>query len=212
MIVILRGVAVVQLGIVYFSKIVYHSLIPDTLFMMQLLKFLLDTLPPVLFFISYKMGGILTATSVLLVTSIVCMTIRFAVFKHVPVGMLVGLGILCLFGSMTVYFNDPIFIKIKPTIVYSLLATALLGSVLLKKDLIKRIFGEALPISSGDSKKLSLFLVCVCVLCAVLNEIMWRNFPEATWVNFKIFALPAINCVAMGTAYFLFIHKTLTDN
>lgn len=180
--------------------------------MMQLLKFLLDTLPPLLFFISYKMGGILTATTVLLVASITCMTIRWVIFKHVPVAMMIGLGILCLFGSMTVYFNDPIFIKIKPTIVYSFMSIVLMASVMFKKDIIKQVLGEAMPISPSDSKKLSLFMACVCLLCAALNEIMWRNFPEATWVNFKIFALPAINFLGIGTAYFIFLRKTLTDN
>lgn len=191
---------------------VYHLVTFDTEFMKPLLKFLLDTLPPLLFFISYKMKGISAATSMLVVASIICLTIRWVIFKHVPMTMLIGLGVLCAFGGLTVYFDNPLFIKIKPTIVCSLFALVLAISVMLKKDLIKLMFGEALPMNQDTCKKLSLFFICVFAICAILNELIWRNFDENIWVNFKIFVLPAINLMAVGMAYVLFIRKTLTDN
>ena len=50
------------------------------------------------------------------------------------------------FLSLTIYFNDEIFIKMKPTIINAVFAIILYSGVLLKKPLLKYLLGAALKL------------------------------------------------------------------
>lgn len=97
--------------------------------------------------------------------------------------------ILLIFGGITVFSGNPTFIKIKPTILYLCFALILLYDLIAKKALLKHLFKSALEIEDKTyltlSKQWLIFFVC----CAILNEIIWRNFSEAAWVKFKTFGV-----------------------
>lgn len=176
--------------------------------MKQYLKLILDIIPPVLFFISYKLYGFFIATYTIIFSSLISVSLRWLIFKHVPRLMVAGLVILCILGGVTIYLNDPVFMKVKPTILYSSLSLAIATSVFLDRNILKFLFDGTLMLDRYVWKKLSLFFSGIFMLCALLNEFTWRNFPEETWVHFKVFGLPTILFTAGVVAYFLFIRTS----
>lgn len=173
------------------------------------MKTILDILPLLLFFIFYKTDGIYTATSTLVFSSIICLGLRWAIYGNIPKSMIVSTVVLCCFGGLTMYFRNPIFIKLKPTIIYSFFSLALVTCAIFNKNALSFITGGALNVESVDWKKMCFYFAFVFAICAVLNECVWRNFPEETWVNFKVIAFPIINIAAIITSYFLFLRKPL---
>ena len=64
-----------------------------------------------------------------------------------------------------------------------------LGGLLTGRPLLKLLFGEAFNLTEEGWRKLTLRWMVFFVVMAVLNEIVWRNFSEAAWVNFKVFGI-----------------------
>ena len=85
----------------------------------SLLKFLTDFGPLLVFFvIYYKSGNNLSlAIPPLIIATIIAIFVMYFVEKKIPYIPLVGGVIITLFGGLTLYFNNPIFIYMKPTIV-----------------------------------------------------------------------------------------------
>ena len=83
------------------------------------LKFVTDFGPLLIFFtIYYKSGNNLTAAiPPLIIATIIAVIIMYFVEKKIPYVPLVGGIIISLFGGLTLYFNNPIFLYMKPTIV-----------------------------------------------------------------------------------------------
>lgn len=96
---------------------------------------------------------------------------------------------VAVFGGITLWLNDETFIKIKPTLVNMLFSVILLGGVIFKKPMLKYVLESALHLTEEGwlllSKRWGIFFVFL----AVLNEIIWRNFPTDFWVNFKVFGM-----------------------
>ena len=63
------------------------------------------------------------------------------------------------------------------------------------RPLLKLLFGEAFNLTEEGWRKLSCAGSLFFVVLAVLNEIVWRNFSEATWVNFKVFGILPLTLV-----------------
>lgn len=105
--------------------------------------------------------------------------------------------LVIVFGGLTVWLNDPQFIKMKPTILYAAFA-GLLGFGLWRgQSWLKAVMGEALPLSDAGwmilTRRFALFFVGL----ALANEVIWRAFSESTWVSFKTFGLPGALIVFM---------------
>ena len=104
-----------------------------------------------------------------------------------------GAALISLFGGLTLYFNNPIFIYLKPTIINLIFAAALLISdTFLNKNLLKLLLNNAFKLSDLGwtllNKRWSYFFIFL----AILNEIVWRSFAperEYIWVNFKVWGI-----------------------
>ena len=96
----------------------------------SLLKFITDFGPLLIFFIIYYKNdnNLLVAIPPLIIATIVAVTIMYFVEKKIPYVPLIGGVIITLFGGLTLYFNNPIFIYMKPTIVNLIFAAILLAS------------------------------------------------------------------------------------
>ena len=113
------------------------------------------------------------------------LTGKLAVMQVVTVVLVV------VFGGLTVWFNDGDFFKMKVTIIYTLFA-AILGFGLLRgKSYLALVMSEVMPLQPEGwiilTRRLALFFAAL----AILNEVIWRNFAEQTWVYFKTFGLTA---------------------
>ena len=98
-------------------------------------------------------------------------------------------ALVLVFGSLTFWFGDAHFIKMKPTIINLLFAGVLLGGLLTGRPLLKLLFGEAFNLTEEGWRKLTVRWMVFFVVMAVVNEIVWRNFSEGAWVNFKVFGI-----------------------
>ncbi|NBZ88946.1 inner membrane-spanning protein YciB [Stagnihabitans tardus] len=102
---------------------------------------------------------------------------------------LLTLAVVLFMGGLTVWFNDGHFIKMKPTIIYIFFA-GLLGIGLLRgQSWLKLVMGEHLPMAEEGWLILTRRICVFFLAMAVLNEIVWRNFSDGTWLTFKVVGL-----------------------
>ncbi len=178
----------------------------------QLLKLAIDLLPLLIFFGTYMTLGIQWATGVLMVTSVISMALSWYFLGHISMSLLLSTLLVIGFGALTLFFNDPRFIKMKPTIVYLLFATALFGGLLAGKPMLQWLLGEALQLTHSGWVKLSVRWGFFFVAMAGLNEIIWRMFSETTWATFKVFGFLPLTLIFFASQYGLIErHRIVPD-
>jgi intracellular septation protein len=154
------------------------------------MKFLIDFFPVVLFFLAFKAKGIFVATMVAIVASFVQIGYMLATKKKVEPMMWLSLGIIAVFGGLTILLHNETFIKWKPSILYWTMGLAMLaGQVFFRKIAVEALLGKqmTLPQKTWNAINLSwslFFLVLGCVNLAVAY-----SFSTETWVNFKLFGI-----------------------
>jgi intracellular septation protein A len=131
-------------------------------------------------------GPLLVATALFMVATVISLVISKIVFKHLPVMPFVSGVVVLIFGSLSIWLQDDTFIKMKPTIVNTLFGVVLLGGMLFGKSLLGYVFNAAFQLDSEGWKKLTLRWGVFFLFLALLNEVVWRNFSDAFWVNFKV--------------------------
>ena len=99
------------------------------------------------------------------------------------------LVVILFMGGLTVWFNDPHFIKMKPTIIYVFFAAVLGVGLLQGKSYLRLVLGEALPMQDAGWMILTRRMALFFLVLAVANEVVWRNFSDGTWVTFKVVGL-----------------------
>ena len=152
------------------------------------MKFLFDLFPVILFFAAYKFADIYVATGVAIAATIA--QIAWVWFRHGKVEKMlwISLGLIVVFGGMTLLLRDPTFIKWKPTVLYWLFASVLLGSALiLRKNLIRAMLEQQVALPDPVWARLNLSWVGFFTVMGGLNLYVAYHFSEADWVNFKLF-------------------------
>ena len=103
---------------------------------------------------------------------------------------LITLFAFLLFGGITIFLRDPVFIKWKPTLVNAIFAVIFLGSTMLgNKPLVQRIMGNSINASKEVWHRLTINWAVFFLIIAILNIIIAYNFSESSWVNFKLFGI-----------------------
>ena len=134
------------------------------------MKFLADFFPVLLFFVAYKIWGIYVATGVAIAASLGQVGWAWLRRGRAETMHLVTLGLLVVFGGMTIALHDPIFVMWKPTIVNWLFAAAFLGSALVSgKPLIERMMGHAIDVPPAVWWRLNLLWVLFFVVSGLAN-------------------------------------------
>ena len=148
--------------------------------------------PLVLFFITFKLYGLMVATAVILVASLVALAIIWSVERRVPIMPLVTAGVIAVFGGLTLWLQDEVFIKMKPTIVQAIFAAVLLGGLAFGRPLLKPLLGKTMPLTDAGWHGLTLRYGLFFVAMAGLNEVVWRTQTTEMWVNFKFYGITAL--------------------
>ena len=166
-----------------------------------LLKFALELGPLLVFFFANargewlaerfpaltELGGpIFIATGLFMAATAIALSVSWVLTRTLPMMPLVSGVIVFVFGGLTLWLQDATFIKMKPTIVNSLFAAVLLGGLAFGKSLLGYVFDSAFRLDAEGWRKLTFRWGLFFVFLAVLNEIVWRNFSEDTWVAFKV--------------------------
>ncbi len=158
----------------------------------SLLKFITDFGPLLIFFtVYYKSGNNLSiAIPPLIIATLIAVLISYIVEKKIPYLPLVGGIIISIFGGLTLYFNNPVFLYMKPTIINIIFAIALIfGKVFLNQNFLKFFFNNAIQMNEIGWDKLNYRWIIFFIFLALLNELVWRTQTEIVWVNFKVWGI-----------------------
>lgn len=164
---------------------------------MPLLKLVLELGPLVVFFVTNSRYGIFTATAVFMAVTVVSLITSKLILKKIPIMPLVTGGFVLVFGTLTIYLHDDLFIKIKPTIINLLFAAALAGGLYFGRSLMKTLLGDVIKLQDEGWRKLTIRWVGFFLFLAILNEIVWRGFSTDSWVAFKTFGIMPITFLFM---------------
>ena len=151
------------------------------------MKFLFDLFPVILFFVAYKLAGIFTATAVAIAATFAQIGWLKLRGRKVEPMMWVTLAIIVVFGGATLYLQDEVFIKWKPTVLYWLFAAVLGAAPFFGKNFIRSIMGAQIELPDPVWTRLNWGWTVFFLLMGVANLYVAWNFPTETWVNFKLF-------------------------
>jgi intracellular septation protein len=181
------------------------------------MKLLLDFLPILLFFGTYKYaeahkdwaavfatehfgfmvsGGMVgeKEAPVLLSTLVVIAATALQVAwlktrgKKIDTMLWVSLGLIVVLGGATVWFHNETFIKWKPSVLYWVMALALWASAnLFGKDILRKMIGDQLKLPDPIWKRLTLLWCAFFAVMGVINILVAYNFSTDSWVNYKLF-------------------------
>ncbi len=152
-----------------------------------LLKLAIELGPLLVFFGTNAAAGIYAGTAAFMAATIVSLVVAWFAYHKVPIMPLVSGVIVLVFGGLTLYLRDETFIKLKPTIVYTLFAVLLGAGLVWKKPVLELLFGAAFTLTEEGWRKLTLRWGLFFAVMAVVNELVWRNVSTDTWVSFKAF-------------------------
>lgn len=152
------------------------------------MKLLFDFFPIVLFFIVYKFFGIYTATAVAMVASLTQVAFYRLKFQHYEKMHLFSLAIIMVLGGATLFFQNPWFIKWKPTGIYWLSALVFYGSGYIgSKPLIQKMMEANINLTTKIWYRLNLAWTLFFIVMGALNLYVAYHYDTDVWVNFKLF-------------------------
>lgn len=135
--------------------------------------------------------GFILATAIFVPLLIVTTLILWRLTGRLSPMQIVTLVIVILFGGLSVWFNDPRFFKMKPTIIYTIFAVVLWVGLLRGQSYLKYVMDGVMPMKPEGwailTRRFALFFAGL----AVANEVVWRTMSDQAWVNFKTFVLTA---------------------
>ena len=183
-------------------------------------KLVLEMGPLIIFFVCYykapipenivndldaaNLFKIIFATKIFVPAILIALFIGWLQTKKIAKMPLITAILVVIFGGLTIWLNNPIFIKMKPTLIYLIFALVLGYGLLKKKSYLKILMGSSIPMSEEGWLILSKRFVIFFILLALINEIIWRFFSQDFWVNFKTFGLPILLILFMALQFNLF--------
>ncbi len=185
---------------------------PDTAELkLQGLKLLFEVGPLVIFMFANARLGIINATGVFMAATVISLIASRLVLKRIPTMPLITGVFVIVFGALTLYLNDPIFIKLKPTIVNLMFAAVMLGGLMFNWLVWKLLFKDVFKLVDEGWRKLQFRWGLFFLALAVLNEIVWRGaavvwphdasrvdqIADQVWVYFKLFGMMPLSVVFM---------------
>ncbi len=169
-----------------------------------MLKFGLEMGPVIAFFVAYvwlkgetftisgnAYSGFILVTAMFVPLMVLTTGILWKLTGHLSKMQIMTLILVVVFGGLTVWLNDPKFIKMKPTILYSFFGSALAIGLLRGESYLRNMMDAMLPLTQEGWMILTRRLMAFFFGLAIANELVWRLMSEQAWVNFKTFGLTA---------------------
>ena len=181
------------------------------------MKLLLDFLPIVLFFGTFKYaeshaqwssdyatqhfgylvsggvvgpteGPVLLATLVVIVATLAQIAFLLVTRRKIDTMLWVSLGLVTLLGGATVWFHNETFIKWKPSVLYWSMALAFwISQSMFGRNLLRAVMGEQIELPDAAWRRLNVAWIAFFMLMGVLNLYVAYNYSTSAWVNFKLF-------------------------
>lgn len=173
------------------------------------MQLLIELIPVILFFLTFKFVDIYAATVVGIVSTLLMLLITRLITKAWDKKQTVTLIIFSFFGGMTLYFHDPIFVKWKPTIVFWVFSLVFLGSqAFTSQPLIKRLMQNMLEgqntIPASVWQRLNLLWAFFFLGMGAVNLYVAYTCTLDVWVDFKFYGITsALMLFSAAQAFFL---------
>jgi len=151
------------------------------------MKFLFDLFPVALFFVAIQVWDIFVATAVAIVASFVQVGWLLFRKKKIDPMLWASLGIIVVFGGLTLYLRDKTFILWKPTVLYWLFGLVLAGAALLRRNLIRTMLSDQMHLPEPVWARLNWSWVGFFVFMGLLNLYVAFTYSEKIWATFKLF-------------------------
>lgn len=151
----------------------------------HLRRLALDLGPLAVFFAAYQFFGIYVATAVFMVAIFLSLGYGYWLERKLSPMAMVTAIIVLIFGGLTLYLHNSLFIKIKPTIIYTIFGLLLLGGLLFNRLFLKYVLEMGFDLTEAGWRQLTLRWGFFFLALATANELVWRNFSESVWVTFK---------------------------
>ena len=155
----------------------------------------LDFLPVLAFVLAYWLTkDLYVAILVIMIAVVIQLAITWLITRTIPGMLLISAALVIGLGGISLWLNNPLIFKWKPTVLYWLLAALFLGSQFigdnpLAQRLLQSISEEPLHLSNQDWATLSLMWFGFFFIAGTANIVVAYSFEEAVWVNFKLFGL-----------------------
>ncbi|MCK4743736.1 MAG: septation protein A [Sulfuriflexus sp.] len=154
------------------------------------MKMLFDFFPILLFFIAFKTYDIYVATITAIVATFVQVILFWLKYRRFEKMHVITLVLISVFGGISIYLQDPLYIKLKTTLLEWIFAIVFIGSQYIgKKSIVERMMGNAMTAPDDVWKKLNYAWAGFFTLVGFINLYIVYNFDTETWVNFKTFGL-----------------------
>ena len=190
----------------------------------SLTKSILEFVPLVTFFLAYyyfpnsnnltgeelSVEKIIFATKIFVPILLVASFLSYMILRTISKMSLITALLVIFFGALTIWFRDPTFIKMKPTIIYLSFASILIMGLMRNRSLLQSLMGSTLALEERGWIVLTKRIIIFFISLAFLNELVWRYFGQDQWVNFKTFGMPILSLLFFAFQYRLF-QKHLID-
>ena len=175
--------------------------------MSQARKTMLELGPLVAFFLTNWKFGIFYGTAVFMVGTLISLVITYMMTGKIAKFLLASAIFVGVFGGLTLYLHNDLFIKIKVTLANLTFAGTLFGGLYFNRLFLKDIMGQALEMPDNSWRILTIRWGFFFLFMAILNEIVWRNLTTDQWVTFKAFGLMGLTLVfALANAPYMAKH------
>jgi intracellular septation protein len=123
------------------------------------------------------------------------LAVSWALTRRLPVMPVVSGVVVLVFGALTLWLHDELFIKLKPTIVNVLFGSILLGGLAFGKSLLGYVFDSVFHLDDEGWRKLTFRWGVFFFVLAAINEVVWRSFSTDFWVSFKVFGVMPLTVI-----------------
>ncbi len=168
----------------------------------------LDYAPLLIFFAAYKVLGIFGGTAVFMLAITASVIVAKIKVGRVSPMMWMSAILVVGFGGLTIYFHDPRFIQVKPTIIYLMLSVLLFGGLLRGKALLKYVLEHGYAgLSEVGWRLLTRNWAWFFAAMALFNEVVRANFSFDAWLTIKVWGLTGMSVLfAMANIPMLMKH------
>jgi len=156
----------------------------------HLIRTALDLIPLLVFFVTNLIAGIFYATALCMVATALSLVTGWLLLRRVSaMAIVTGLGVM-IFGGLTIWLHNDLLIKIKPTIINLLFASALLGGLRFDQLFVRSLLGEAIKLTDAGWRKLQFRWGLFFILLALVNEVARYYLSTDVWAASKFASFP----------------------
>ena len=189
------------------------------------MKLFFDLFPIILFFGAFKFGEsdpqtaadiltaitggtdpehapVMLATLVTIISTFIQIAIVFARGKKPEPMLWISLAVIVVFGSLTLWLQNELFIKWKPTILYWIFGAILLYGRVTNRNFIQSLLGDQIVMQKRGWHIMQWAWIGFFFVTGIVNLLVAYTCSTDTWVNFKLFGL-------MGMTFIFTIGVTL---